>query len=113
MNDGPKKVLVLGSGGLKIGQAVALGITGGVLSLVGYVPEVAQTAESMFGIRLLLGPIPALIFILSLVMLYFYPINEQRYNEILDDIKKMEAKNAQFNARNTRDKGSFWYIKSP
>ncbi|MBW2366115.1 MAG: hypothetical protein JRF25_14015, partial [Deltaproteobacteria bacterium] len=46
------------------------------------------------GIRLLLGPIPALIFILSLVMLYFYPINEQRYNEILDDIKKMEAKKA-------------------
>jgi Na+/melibiose symporter-like transporter len=70
----------------------ALGITGAVLSFVGYVPEVAQTAKAMFGIRLLLGPIPALIFILSLVMLYFYPINEQRYNEILDDIKKMEAK---------------------
>ncbi|MBW1983677.1 MAG: MFS transporter [Deltaproteobacteria bacterium] len=80
--------------GLKIGQAVALGITGAVLSIVDYVPEVAQSAKAMFGIRLLLGPIPALIFILSLVMLYFYPINEQRYNEILDDIKKMEAKKA-------------------
>jgi GPH family glycoside/pentoside/hexuronide:cation symporter len=77
--------------GLKIGQAVALGISGAVLSLSGYVPEVAQTAKSMFGIRLLLGPVPAVIFMLSLIMLYFYPINEQRYNEILGDIKKMEA----------------------
>jgi GPH family glycoside/pentoside/hexuronide:cation symporter len=80
--------------GLKIGQAVALGISGAVLSLSGYVPEVSQTAKSMFGIRLLLGPIPAFIFVLSLIMLYLYPINEQRYNEILDDIKNMEAKKA-------------------
>jgi len=80
--------------GLKIGQAVALGISGAVLSFSGYVPEVAQSATSIFGIRLLLGPIPAFIFILSIVMLYFYPINEQRYNEILNDIKKMESKKA-------------------
>jgi GPH family glycoside/pentoside/hexuronide:cation symporter len=77
--------------GIKIGQAVALGITGTVLSLTGYVPDVMQTDTAAFGIRLLLGPIPAVIFGLALLGLYYYPINEQRYNEILAGIHRMEA----------------------
>ena len=77
--------------GIKIGQAVALGITGAVLSLTGYIPDVAQTDTAMLGIRLLLGPISAAIFFLSIITLYFYPINENRYNEILSEIKEMEA----------------------
>lgn len=77
--------------GIKIGQAVALGITGAVLSLTGYVPDVVQTAEASYGIRLLLGPIPAVIFGLALLALYYYPINEHRYNQILSDIRRMET----------------------
>jgi GPH family glycoside/pentoside/hexuronide:cation symporter len=77
--------------GIKIGQAVALGITGLVLSLTGYVPEAVQSDQAAFGIRLLLGPIPAVIFGLALLTLYYYPINEQRYNEILSAIGRMEA----------------------
>jgi glycoside/pentoside/hexuronide:cation symporter, GPH family len=77
---------------LKIGQALALGITGSVLSLTGYIPDVAQSASALFGIRLLLGPISAAIFMLAMAMLYFYPINEARYNEIMEGIRKMEAK---------------------
>ncbi|MCP4757254.1 MAG: MFS transporter [Proteobacteria bacterium] len=76
--------------GTKIGQAVALGITGAVLSLTGYVPDVAQTETAQLGIRLLLGPFSAAIFLLSIFVLYFYPINESRYNEILAEINKRE-----------------------
>jgi GPH family glycoside/pentoside/hexuronide:cation symporter len=76
--------------GLKIGQALALGITGMVLSLSGYVPDAVQTATAALGIRLLLGPISALIFILSIAVLYFYPINEERYNQILEEIRAKE-----------------------
>jgi len=43
----------------KIGQAVALGITGLVLSLSGYMAWAAQAESAQFGIRQLLGPIPA------------------------------------------------------
>jgi GPH family glycoside/pentoside/hexuronide:cation symporter len=78
--------------GIKIGQAVALAITGGVLSFVGYVPDVAQTPEAHLGIRLLLGPITAVIFVIGVVVLYLYPINEARYNEILEQIGEMEKK---------------------
>ncbi len=74
----------------KIGQAVALGITGAILSLSGYVPGIAQTDSAQLGIRILLGPVPAFIFLLAIGMLWFYPINEARYNEIMEKIKVME-----------------------
>lgn len=79
---------------LKIGQAVALAITGTVLWLTNYqeniVPQPEASAE--LGIRLLLGVIPAIIFFIGIIVLSFYPINEERYNEILAGIKEMEAK---------------------
>ncbi len=75
----------------KIGQALALGITGMVLSLSGYVAGAAQADTALFGIRLLLGPIPAVIFGLAVFSLWRYPINEERYNEMLEKIKQMEV----------------------
>jgi len=78
--------------GIKIGQALALGLTGLVLSLTGYVPDAAQSASAIFGIRLLIGPLPAVIYIFGLITLYLYPINEKRYNEILEEIHTMEGK---------------------
>ncbi|MBP7738667.1 MAG: MFS transporter [Spirochaetes bacterium] len=78
--------------GIKIGQAIALAITGAVLSLVGYVPDAVQSAEAQLGIRLLVGPITAVIFVLGVVVLYLYPINEKRYNEIIAQIAEMEKK---------------------
>jgi len=77
---------------LKIGQAVSLAIVGGVLSLTGYVPEVAQSGDALLGIRLLIGPIPAAIMVGAALILYFYPISEERYKEICEQIKEMEAR---------------------
>ena len=67
---------------------------GAVLSLSGYIPDVVQTPQALLGIRLLLGPVPAAIFVLALITLYCYPINEARYNEILEGIKEMESKSS-------------------
>lgn len=75
--------------GVKLGQALAFGITGLVLSLTEYVPDVPQTESARLGIRLLLGPIPAGIFLISIAILYFYPINERRYREMLLEIEQM------------------------
>jgi len=77
--------------GIKLGQAVALGIMGGVLSLTGYVADVVQTPTASLGIRFLIGPVSAFIFILATVFLCFYPISENRYNQILKEIQEMEA----------------------
>ncbi len=77
--------------GIKIGQAVALAISGAVLSISGYIPNMPQSASSKLGIRLLLGPIPAVVFLLGILVLYFYPLTEEKYNEVLAKIKEMDA----------------------
>ena len=60
---------------------------------MGYVANlIPQSASAQLGIRLFLGPITAVIFVLSAVVLYFYPITEKRYEEILKQIAEMEAK---------------------
>jgi len=79
--------------GLKIGQALAAFIMGLTLEAMGYVANLMpQAASAQLGIRLFLGPISAGIFVLAAVVLYFYPITEKRYKEILADIAIMEAR---------------------
>ena len=76
---------------IKIGQALAILFVGVFLGLFGYVPDIPQTALSLLGIKLLLGPISAFFFILALICLYMYPIDKKQYDEIQEKIKKMEA----------------------
>ena len=69
----------------KLGQAVALNLTGWVLHLANYsegAPPIAQPPSALMGIRLLTGPIPALFFGIGVVVLRRYPITPQRYLQI-------------------------------
>ena len=67
----------------KCGQAISIGISGLMLSLAGYVADKVQTASSILVIRLILGPIPAVIFVGGLFLLFSYPITEKIYNETI------------------------------
>ncbi|HEY9160804.1 MAG TPA: MFS transporter [Desulfomonilia bacterium] len=79
--------------GLKLGQALAALSMGWILQVMGYVKEaLPQTPSAELGIRMLLGPIPAAVFILAALVLYFYPITEKRYEEIKEQIRLMEGK---------------------
>jgi len=79
--------------GLKMGQAAASLLMGITLEAMGYVANaIPQAASAQLGIRLFLGPIPAAVFLLAAVVIYFYPITEKRYKEILAQIAVMEAK---------------------
>lgn len=81
--------------GFKLGQALAALSMGWILQLMGYVKGVLpQTPSAELGIRLLLGPISAAVFILAALVLYFYPITEKRYSKIQEQIKEMEAAKA-------------------
>jgi len=75
----------------KIGQAFAIALSGWTLSVFGYIPDVAQTELSLLGIRLLCGPIPVLFFIAGIIVLSFYPITRDKYQEILDKIALREG----------------------
>jgi GPH family glycoside/pentoside/hexuronide:cation symporter len=78
--------------GFKIGQALSIFVMGWVLSLSGYVENAVQTPSAQLGIRLFLGPVSAAILAAGALVLYFYPINEERYQEILRQIREMEGK---------------------
>lgn len=75
----------------KAGQGLAVGLSGLVLHLTGYVADVPQTAAAKLGIRMLVGPVTAVVFVAAAFTLIFYPLNEKRYGEVLREIETMEA----------------------
>jgi GPH family glycoside/pentoside/hexuronide:cation symporter len=74
----------------KVGQGLAIAVSGLVLHATGYVAETAQSELARFGIRLLIGPVTALFFAGAAFMLLFYPLNQQRYQELREKIERME-----------------------
>jgi len=77
----------------KVGQALAIGLSGWVLSLFGYVANVPQTDRALFGIRLLCGPIPSLFFLLGIIVLSRYPITREYYARLQAMILEREKDN--------------------
>jgi GPH family glycoside/pentoside/hexuronide:cation symporter len=73
---------------IAVGGAFAGFLVGQVLGLFGYIPDVLQTAQSILGIRLLIGPLPAVLILLGNLALAFYPINQKRYEEIQSQIQQ-------------------------
>jgi glycoside/pentoside/hexuronide:cation symporter, GPH family len=73
---------------IAVGGAFAAFLVGQVLALFGYIPDAVQTTQSILGIRLLIGPLPAGLILLGNLALAFYPINQKRYAEIQAQIQQ-------------------------
>ncbi len=78
----------------KLGQALAASIVGWVLNYSGFVANVAQGESALMAIRLLLGPIAIVFYLLAALVLAFYPIDEKMYCEIRAKVAEMEAEKA-------------------
>ncbi len=82
----------------KIAVAIALFLVGKILDWAGFIPTTArqllpsQPESAMMAIRLLIGPVPALVLVFGLVCAYFYPITRDLHGEIL--LKLLERKNS-------------------
>jgi len=74
----------------KLGQAISALIIGIVLTLVHYNPGMEQTSTSELGIRMLVGPVPVILIIIGMIVMYKYPISSKKYNEILNKIEIRE-----------------------
>ena len=72
----------------KIGQAIAGGVGGFAISAVGYeATREVQTPEALRGIHTLATLVPALIYLLILLILVFlYPLNKKRTNQLAIDL---------------------------
>jgi len=67
----------------KVGMALSAFISGLILNWGGYVANTAQGAPAKLAIRLLIGPIPAAIFIGGLILMQFYPLDEKTYKKMM------------------------------
>jgi glycoside/pentoside/hexuronide:cation symporter, GPH family len=79
---------------LKAGLGFGGAITGYVLSLYGYVPNVSQTAETLSGIRLIMSIFPAVTFGICVICLLFYRIDKPLEIQITDELAERRKKYA-------------------
>lgn len=71
----------------KIGTASAIGLSGIVLDIVGYVPGAAQSENVLWTIRILFGPVPGLMLLIGILCIYYYPIDRRMYGAMRKQIE--------------------------
>jgi glycoside/pentoside/hexuronide:cation symporter, GPH family len=74
-----------------LGGALAGFLVGQFLTLFGYVANAVQSSTSILGMRLLIGPLPAVLILLSNLALAFYPLDRKRYEALQESIREREA----------------------
>ena len=76
--------------GTKLSDALGIAAAGWALQLYGYVPNVAQSAETLFGMRLFFGPLPLLFFAAAIPLLIRYPVTRQSHAELRRRLEAQE-----------------------
>jgi len=67
----------------KCGTALSVFISGLILNLGGYVARAVQIPSAKLAIRLIIGPIPALVFLCAFILMQFYPLDEKTYKKLM------------------------------
>ena len=70
----------------KLSQAAAGIIPGIVLAAVGYIPNHAQTATALTGIRGLVFMYPVAMAICTAILMFFFPLTDKKYNQIMEEL---------------------------
>ena len=70
----------------KTSLAIGGGSLGFIMASVGYTANAEQSAEALIGIKTILTLVPAAGFLLSAIVIYFYPIDAKYHQKIRDDI---------------------------
>ncbi len=80
----------------KLGQAASSGLSGALLSMIGYTAATAFDPEVLDGIYNITCLIPAVGFVLlALALLFIYPLNKKRVNSNIAYLKEKNAKDAE------------------
>jgi GPH family glycoside/pentoside/hexuronide:cation symporter len=67
----------------KIGSSLAMLISGLILSAGGYIADTVQAPSALMAIRLIIGPVPALVFVAAIILVHFYPLDEKTYEKLV------------------------------
>jgi GPH family glycoside/pentoside/hexuronide:cation symporter len=73
----------------KVASSIAIPLALLLLEITGYVPNAAQQPDSaLLGIRVLIGPIPAMLLCAGIFFAILYPLDRQQHKEILLELEK-------------------------
>ena len=68
-----------------------MAVSGWALNLFGYIPNVEQTEHALFGIRLFFSVVPAVVILISLPFLIWYPITRQKHATLVQELSERKA----------------------
>jgi GPH family glycoside/pentoside/hexuronide:cation symporter len=75
----------------KAGWGIGAAITGWLLTVFNYVPNVTQTAEALFGIKLLVSVIPGILYMSCALFMIFYTIDARTTDQMKQDLDARRA----------------------
>jgi GPH family glycoside/pentoside/hexuronide:cation symporter len=75
----------------KFTGALGVAVSGWALDLFGYVPNVEQTARALFGIRFFFAIVPAIVILISLPFLIWYPITRKSHAALVKELADMKV----------------------
>ncbi|MGO3048703.1 MFS transporter [Staphylococcus casei] len=71
----------------KVSQALAGFLPGLALTVIGYVPNVAQSADTITGLKVLFFVVPATACLIALILFFFaYPLTDHRHKQIVKEL---------------------------
>ena len=73
---------------IKLGLALGGAILGWLLALFGFEPNVVQDPQTLIGIRLIISVFPAIFGIFALIVMWFYPLNNEILNKVEAGLQK-------------------------
>lgn len=72
----------------KVASSIAIPLILLILEFTGYVPNAAQQpANALLGIRLVIGPIPAILLLTGIFLAFRYPLTRERYEQICRELE--------------------------
>ncbi len=74
----------------KAGGGCSFIIVAVMLNFVGYQPDIVQTPQTLLGLKMLFGPIPALLLAVAVVIFWKFPITKEVHQDILKQIDQMQ-----------------------
>ena len=77
----------------KFGWAFGAFVALNLMSQVGFVPNEAQSPDSIKGLLLLFSLIPAAFGVVSIILLFLYPLNDNRVDEIVKELERRRQEN--------------------
>ena len=79
----------------KLGWALGAAMSGWILALFNYIPDtVQQSAQTIWGERIMISLVPAVCCLLAFIGMWFYPLSDKKVKEITEqlNLKRSNAK---------------------